>query len=56
MSLAGRLAYDWKWVSAVFDDDWPRWVSNLANVVQIVAPVIGVVVWWLTRLGRARSK
>ena len=35
--------------------DWPTWVSNVANVFQIVGPIIALLAWRVTRSARAGS-
>jgi hypothetical protein len=34
------------------DFDWPRWIHNLADLMQIVTPLVAVVVWGSTRRKR----
>jgi hypothetical protein len=34
------------------DFDWPRWIHNLADLLQIVTPLIAVLVWGGTRRKR----
>jgi hypothetical protein len=37
------------------DFDWPRWIHNLADLLQIATPVGAVLAWMSTRRGRRLS-
>jgi hypothetical protein len=39
-------------IAAVADLNWPPWIGNLANVVQILGGVVGVLAWRSTRRRR----
>src|SRR6266487_2372322 len=34
---------------SLVDFDWPRWIHNLADLLQIVAPLVAVLVWGSSR-------
>lgn len=39
-------------LASLIDLDWPRWIHNLADLLQIVTPLFAAVVWGITRRKR----
>lgn len=43
----------WNRLVRFLNGGWPQWVSNVADVVQIITPIVAAA-WWLTRTVRSR--
>ncbi len=39
-------------LASLVDFDWPRWVHNLADLLQIVTPLVAIAAWWSTHRRR----
>jgi hypothetical protein len=48
MALRSMLAV----LASLVDFDWPRWIHNLADLLQIATPLVAVVAWGSTRRKR----
>ena len=49
------LVLGWSRAAAFLNGNWPPWVSNVANVVQIGSPAIALLALWLAKAARART-
>jgi hypothetical protein len=49
------LAHGWDRVAALLNGNWPPWVSNVANVVQIGSPAIALIAVWLAKVAQPRG-
>ena len=54
LSVAVALVHGWDRVVAFLNGGWPPLVGNVANLLQIVTPIVAVA-WWLTRAARSRT-
>ncbi len=36
-------------LASLIDLDWPRWIHNLADLLQIVSPLVAILFWGSTR-------
>jgi hypothetical protein len=42
-------------LASLVDLDWPRWIHNVADLLQIVTILAAVLAWGSTRRGRPRT-
>ncbi len=42
-------------LAGVVDFDWPRWIHNLADLLQILTILVAILVWGSTRRRRPRT-
>lgn len=39
-------------LASLVDFDWPRWIHNLADLLQIATPLVAILAWVSTRRRR----